>query len=75
MQLTSLALTIWQHGLRERGAGPFLIANRVEIATGNPTDPASVSLACRELVAAGYAARSPFGYRATTARQLEIQAQ
>ena len=72
-KLSPLALAIWQHGLRERGAGPFLIANRVEVATGWTVDPASVSLACRELVRAGYAARSPFGYRAEVARQVEME--
>lgn len=71
--LSPLALAVWQHGLRDRGAGPFLIANRVEVATGWTVDPRSVSEACRALVRAGYAALSPFGYRACSARQAQLE--
>lgn len=71
-ELSPLALAVWQHGLRERGAGPFEIAERVEAATGWMVDPRSVSEACRSLVAVGRAARSPFGYRSVSGRQGEL---
>lgn len=68
-ELSPLTIAVWQHGLRARGAGPFEVAERVEEATGWIVDPRSVSEACRELVRDGYAARSPFGYRALAAKQ------
>lgn len=37
-------------------------------------EPSAVSRACRELVRAGYADVSPFGYRARQVRQLELGA-
>lgn len=70
--LTPLALAVWQHGLRDRGAGPFEVQARIE-AAGVYCDAQGVSLACRELVRAGYATTSPFGYRATMARQVEME--
>lgn len=71
-ELSALALAVWQHGLRPRGAGPFRIGARLERALGQPVSPADVSLACRELVRAGLADRSAFGYRERQQRQMEL---
>ncbi len=70
--LSALALEVWQFGLQDRGADVFKVARRVERALQRTCDPESVSRACRDLVSAGYADRSPFGYRRRQGRQLEI---
>lgn len=70
--LSILASLVWLHGLRDRGANPFVIAARLERKLGQVFDAQSVSIACRELVSAGHADRSPFGYRARQVRQREL---
>ncbi len=71
-ELSWLALAIWQHGLRRRGAGPFVIAARVERAIGQSVSPAAVSAECRALVREGFADRSAFGYRERQVQQMEL---
>lgn len=66
--LSTLALTVWQHGLRERGATLFQVVARLERA-GFTAIPPDVSLACRELVRAGFADKSALGYRCRKAYQ------
>lgn len=70
--LSALALAVWQHGLQERGAHVFVVTRRVERELKTPVDPSSVSRACRELIEAGLADRSAFGYRRRQARQMEL---
>ena len=71
--LSSLALVVWQHGLRDRGASLWTVHARLE-RLGLVVGPSAVSEACRELVRAGYADKGPFGYRARQVRQLELGA-
>ena len=71
--LSSLALVVWQHGLRDRGVTLWTVHARLE-RLGLVVEPSTVSEACRELVRAGYADKSPFGYRARQVRQLELGA-
>ena len=72
MTLSTLALDVWRHALRDRGASLWTVVQRLDEA-GVYADPREVSRACRELVAAGYADKSPFGYRARAERQIEMQ--
>lgn len=67
-ELSSLALTVWQHGLRERGATLFQVVARLERA-GFTAIPPDVSIACRALVCAGFADKSALGYRCRKAYQ------
>lgn len=71
--LSTLALQVWQLGLRDRGASLWTIHARLERA-GVIVDPRDVSAACRELLRANYADRSPFGYRSRQTRQLALEA-
>lgn len=69
--LSSLALVVWQLALRARGATLWQVHARLE-RTGIVAEPGAGSAACRELVRAGYADKSPLGYRARQVRQLEL---
>lgn len=71
--LSTLALQVWQIALRSRGATLWQVHSRIE-RTGLVVEPGAVSTACRELVRAGYADKSPLGYRARQVRQLELSA-
>ncbi len=70
--LSTLALAVWKHALTDRGAHLLIVLARLERALGVTGDPEAISLACRELVRAGYAERSAFGYRARQVRQGEL---
>ena len=70
--LSTLALQVWQHARRERGATVWTVCDRLTRA-GVFAEPREVSVACRELVRAGYARTSPLGYRARAERQIEMQ--
>lgn len=63
-QLSTLALDVWRFGLTVRGAHLFVVVRRLERELAATFDPSSVSEACRELCRAGYADKSPLGYRA-----------
>ena len=71
--LSTLALDVWRFGLTDRGAHLFVVVRRLERELGTTCDPMAVSLACRALVLAGLADKSPFGYRRRQERQLEVQ--
>ncbi len=71
--MSALALQVWQLALRARGAALWTVHARLE-RLGLVVEPSTVSDACRELVRAGYADKSPFGYRARQVRQLELGA-
>jgi hypothetical protein len=66
--LSPLALSIWQYGLKANGASVFTIAERL-LDRGLEHDAEDVSKACRELVAAGRARQTPFGYLHVRAKQ------
>ena len=71
--MSALALQVWQLALRARGATLWTVHARLE-RLGLVVEPSAVSAACRELVRAGYADKSPLGYRARQVRQLELVA-
>jgi hypothetical protein len=71
-QLSTLALDVWRFGLAERGEHLFAVVRRLEQKMGTMCDPQAVSVACRELVRAGYADRSALGYRRRMVGQCEL---